>query len=255
MGRKRYDMFRESLLEECSDRSSRRRWATLSSFLLQIVAAGVVVVLPFLYPDALPLVHASSSLLMPPPSGGPPRPPDPSHTREMRSAMPPVLESTHTIHIPGKIPKTIDMSADPIPAQPFSGRYVEGSIASNDREQSTLWSELLPPPNIHPTLKKQSVPAARVSAGVSQGLLISRVEPRYPPIAVTAHIQGDVVLTALIGRDGRIENLHVIEGHPTLAQAALDAVKQWRYRPYMLGSEAVEVETQVTVRFRLNGGQ
>jgi len=255
MGRKRYDMFRESLLEDCSDRSSRRRWATLTSFLLQIAAAGVCVVLPFVYPDALPLVHASSSLLMPPPSGGPPRPPAPDRYREMRTVTTQPAENPLVIHVPPTIPDNIDMHPDVAPVQPYTGPYVDSRIPSDNRQQSVALMQLLPPPPLHPSLTKQTVSTTRVSPGVSQGLLISRVEPHYPPLAVSAHIQGDVVLAAIIGRDGRIENLHVIAGHPMLAQAALDAVKQWRYRPYMLGSEAVDVETQVTVRFRLNGGQ
>jgi protein TonB len=254
MGRKRYDMFRESLLAECSDRSSRHRWATLTSFLLQIAAAGVCVVLPFIYPEALPLVHARSSLLMPPPPGGPPRPPAPDRVREMRPVTTQSAENPLVVHVPPSIPDNIDMRPDVAPVQPYTGLYVEGS-PSDDRQPSVALMQLLPPPPLHPTLTRQNVSTTRVSPGVSQGLLISRVEPRYPPIAVKAHIEGDVVLAAIIGRDGRIENLHVIEGHPMLAQAALDAVKQWRYRPYLLGSEPVEVETQVRVRFRLNGGQ
>jgi periplasmic protein TonB len=85
-----------------------------------------------------------------------------------------------------------------------------------------------------------------------EGNLIYRVEPRYPPLAIPAPIQGDVVLQAVISRSGTIENLHLITGHPLLVRAAMDAVRQWRYRPYVLNDEAVEVETQVTVKFILN---
>jgi protein TonB len=94
----------------------------------------------------------------------------------------------------------------------------------------------------------------RVSQGVTQGLLIHKVQPTYPPLARQARIQGSVVLQAEISKNGTIENLHVISGHPMLAPAALDAVKQWRYKPYILNGEPVEVETQVTVNFTLAGG-
>ena len=81
-----------------------------------------------------------------------------------------------------------------------------------------------------------------------------RVQPLYPPLARQARIQGQVVIRAVISRNGMIENLQVLTGHPMLVQAAIDAVKQWRYRPYVLNGEPVEVETQVTVKFLLSGG-
>jgi protein TonB len=94
----------------------------------------------------------------------------------------------------------------------------------------------------------------RVSAGVTQGMVLHKVQPTYPPLARTARVQGSVILAAVIGKDGTIQNLHVISGHPLLTQAALDAVRQWRYRPYILNGEPVEVDTQVTVNFTLSGG-
>ncbi len=87
-----------------------------------------------------------------------------------------------------------------------------------------------------------------------EGNLILRVQPLYPPLARQARIQGQVVLRAVISRAGAMENLQVLSGHPMLVQSAIDAVKQWRYRPYSLNGEAMEVETQVTVNFVLSGG-
>jgi protein TonB len=94
----------------------------------------------------------------------------------------------------------------------------------------------------------------RVSQGVSQGLLIRKVQPPYPPLARQARIQGNVVLQAEISKDGTIQNLRLISGHPMLAPSAIEAVKQWRYKPYFLNGEPVEVETQITVIFSLSGG-
>jgi len=94
----------------------------------------------------------------------------------------------------------------------------------------------------------------RVSSGVVSGLLVRKVNPVYPPLARQARIQGVVILQAEISKDGNIENLQLISGHPMLAPAAIDAVKQWKYRPYLLNGEPVEVETQVQVNFTLSGG-
>jgi len=94
----------------------------------------------------------------------------------------------------------------------------------------------------------------RVSTGVATGLLIRKVTPNYPQLAKQARIQGSVVLQAEISKDGTIQNLQLISGHPMLAPAAIEAVKQWRYKPYLLNGEPVAVETQVVVNFSLSGG-
>ncbi|MGH9578998.1 MAG: energy transducer TonB, partial [Terriglobales bacterium] len=94
----------------------------------------------------------------------------------------------------------------------------------------------------------------RVSQGVVQGNAISQPKPLYPQMARMARVQGSVVLQAVISKNGNIENLRVVSGHPMLTQSALDAVRQWRYRPYLLNGEPVEVETQITVNFNLAGG-
>ena len=91
----------------------------------------------------------------------------------------------------------------------------------------------------------------KVSEGVQQAQLISRTEPRYPPLALQARKEGTVLLHAIISRDGRITALEVVNGSPWFVQAALEAVRQWRYRPTYLGGEPVEVETSITVIFRL----
>jgi TonB family protein len=94
----------------------------------------------------------------------------------------------------------------------------------------------------------------RVQAGLAQGLLLRKVDPVYPPLARQARIQGTVVLRALIDKDGSIESLTMESGHPMLVPAAMDAVKQWQYKPYMLNGQAVEVETTILVNFQLSGG-
>ena len=93
----------------------------------------------------------------------------------------------------------------------------------------------------------------RISESLIQGLLIRKVPPTYPSLARSAPIQGKVVLRALISKEGTIENMQIISGHPMLIQSAIDAVKQWKYRPYILNGAPVAVDTQVTVIFTLVG--
>jgi protein TonB len=92
-----------------------------------------------------------------------------------------------------------------------------------------------------------------ISSGIAVGLLRQKTAPVYPPIAKTARVQGTVVIQATISKTGAIDNLHVVSGPTMLRQAALDAVKTWRYSPYMLSGEPVEVETTVNVVFALGG--
>jgi protein TonB len=92
----------------------------------------------------------------------------------------------------------------------------------------------------------------KISEGVLQAQLISRIEPRYPTLAKQTKTEGIVRLHAIISRDVRITSLDILSGHPLLVQAALEAVSQWRYRPTMLNGEPVEVETSITVIFRLH---
>ena len=85
-------------------------------------------------------------------------------------------------------------------------------------------------------------------------MLIHRVEPVFPPLAKQTHRGGRVELRAIIATDGTIQSLQVVSGDPLFYQSAMNAVQQWRYRPYLLNGEAVEVETQITVNFILSGG-
>jgi periplasmic protein TonB len=111
-----------------------------------------------------------------------------------------------------------------------------------------------PPPAASDTAEQAVPQRVRVSSGVAQGLLIKKVNPKYPEDAREQRIQGVVLLRARINKDGDIADLQLISGHPLLAPAAIKAVKKWKYRPYMLKGEPVEVETQIQVNFTLSGG-
>jgi protein TonB len=152
---------------------------------------------------------------------------------------------------PRRIPIGIQNVADDLapPQLGAGGPYVPGSTGSSDPNEinwiGTVAKPALPPP---------SLPAHMVRlSSMREGDLIYKVKPQYPSLARSARIQGSVVLEAVISRQGTIENLRVLSGHPMLVRAAIDAVIQWRYRSYVLNNEPVEVATQITVNFSLSG--
>jgi protein TonB len=102
------------------------------------------------------------------------------------------------------------------------------------------------------SVPKPTLATVRISQGVSQGLLIKRVQPKYPPAALAVRAQGAVQIEATINKEGNVTNLKVLSGDPVLARAALEAVRQWRYKPYYLDGAPVEIQTQITVNFKAN---
>jgi periplasmic protein TonB len=134
--------------------------------------------------------------------------------------------------------KTLVQDAAPPLANP------PAMASANDSALSGLMS------SASPNLPRPVLATARVSQGVSQGLLIKRVQPKYPPAALAVHAQGSVQIEATISKEGNVTNLHVLKGDAVLARAALDAVRQWRYKPYYLDGEPVEMQTQITITFK-----
>lgn len=118
-------------------------------------------------------------------------------------------------------------------------------VSDSDKKLSGLVSSV---PTAMPTATLSTV---KISQGVSQGLLIKRIQPRYPQNALSMRIQGAVQMEATINKEGSIANLKVVSGDPVLARAATEAVRQWRYKPYYLNGEPVEIQTQITVNFKL----
>ena len=102
------------------------------------------------------------------------------------------------------------------------------------------------------SVPRPALATVRISQGVSQGLLIKRVQPKYPPAALSVRAQGAVQIEATINKEGNVTNLKVLSGEPVLSRAALEAVRQWRYKPYYLDGEPVEIQTQITVNFKAN---
>jgi protein TonB len=243
-------MFADSLLDTPWPDRSRRGWTTLASFALQAAAAGVLLLLPLLYTQGLPQLQLMSALVAPTPPLAPPAPAPVRNARANVSNM----SSDGRMIAPPSVPREILNVDEPVAPPPadLAGLGVRGGTGDS-RVQGVLGSIGGPGVVVPPPPPTPSVHPPRVSR-MMEGNLIYRVQPQYPALARQARVQGIVVLRAMISREGKIENLQVISGHPLLVQSAMDAVRQWRYRPYCLNNEPVEVETQVTVNFTLSGG-
>lgn len=246
-------MFEDSLIESGGRRGGKRRGATtVLSFVLQGLLLGVLILIPLIYTEALPKQQLMTFLVAPPPPPPPPPPPAAQPVVKVQKIVSEIDQGE--LRTPTKIPEKVKMvKEEETPPTAGIGGVVGGVPGGVPGGQmggvigGIISSTPVPVPKVATPQR------VRVSQGVSQGLLIHQVKPMYPPLARQARIQGTVVLQALISKDGTITNLHVVSGHPMLAPAAVDAVKQWRYKPYFLNGEPVEVETQITVNFTLSG--
>ena len=238
-------MFEDSLMESGGRIRTNQKWTTPLSFLIQAVLVGILILIPLIITEGLPTRMLMAAIVAPPPPPPPPPPPAPQIQHVQR-----VSEIVNgELRTPSKIPKKVQMIQEDEAPPPSTG--VVGGVVGGVPGGSAggviggLISSTAPPPTV---AKPQKL---RISSGVAEGLLVNKVEPQYPSMAKIAHVQGDVVLQATISKNGQIENLRAISGHPILIQAAMDAVKQWRYRPYALNGEPVEVDTTITVRFHM----
>ncbi|HLK34602.1 MAG TPA: energy transducer TonB [Terriglobales bacterium] len=228
---------------------TKRPVATFASLALQSALVAVLAGLPLLYTEALPLSRATTLVAPGPPAPAPA--PAPVRTQRTRASESDMIGQK--LREPRAIPKRITQITDTeLPAPPYStgvGVFSGTGSPSNNNVLNAIVR--LAPPVIAP--KPSATDPMRISQGVARGFLVHEVKPLYPPLARQARIQGSVVLQAIIGKDGRIEDLRLVGGHPLLAPAAIEAVRQWRYRPYTLNGEPVEVETEITVNFVLGG--
>jgi protein TonB len=235
-------MFEDSTFESSHRIRTRSRGWMLAAFAFNGSILLALVLIPLIYPEALPRQMIAILLEAPPP----PPAPQPS----------PAAKPTHAFHgtrefqdlrltAPSQIPPTIKMIDKPEAAP-------GGDLASLGQEQGIPGgAEVFRKPTVIPTPAAAALHAVHLSSGVVTGLLLQKTTPVYPPIAVAARVEGTVVLQATISKLGIIANLRVASGPPMLQQAALDAVKNWRYRPYLLNGEPVDVETTVNVVFSL----
>jgi protein TonB len=243
-------MFEDSLIESGGKLKTKRGRTTTFSFVIEAIIVGVMVLIPLLFTEALPKAQLMMALVAPPPP--PPPPPPPAAVHVVKQVQTDIVNGQ--LRTPTKIPKKVEIIKEEEAPPPMMSGVVGGVPGGVPGGQmGGVIGGIIG--NTPVAVPKVAVQRVRVSQGVTQGMVLHRVQPVYPPLARAARVQGSVVLAAIIGKDGTIQNLHVLSSSsPLLVQSALDAVKQWRYRPYILNGEPVEVDTQVTVNFSLSGG-
>lgn len=244
-------MFADSLLETSWDQRARRGWVTFTSFGLQSIGIGLLLLIPLLTTVGLP----SSRILQPPTSFAAPAPPAPRIEPHHRTTLVQSNLANNALIAPLSFPpKPVIINEVEAPPQVDYNTADRVSGSPGGGTEHGVFDGLgIGRPPVEPLPAAKPTTRTFRTSSMLEGSLIRRVQPAYPPFARTAHVQGSVVLAALIGKDGTIENLRVISGHPMLSEAAVGAVSQWRYRPYLLNGEAIEVETQITVNFILSG--
>ena len=248
-------MFSDSLLD-FGKQNKRHALATTTSFILNCLAVGVMLIMPLMFTESLPKAQLLTFLVAPPPPPPPPPPAAEAIQKVVRQIQTDLL-NTGQLRTPSRIPQKVQIIHEeeaPPPLAVATGGVVGGvpggipGGSAGGVIGSILSSTAAAVPKFQPVVPQR----VRISQGVTRGLLVHRVEPSYPPLARAARVQGDVVLTAVISPNGDIENLQLVSGHPMLVPAAITAVKQWRYKPYLLNGQPVEVETTITVIFSLS---
>ncbi|MFZ1143014.1 MAG: energy transducer TonB [Candidatus Sulfotelmatobacter sp.] len=245
-------MFAESMLETSWGQRTRLSWTTLTSFGLQALVIGLLLLFPLWKTVGLP----SGRVLPTPVSWGSPPPAAPPLHHQNTTTIVQSNLADNVLIAPREVPRQVAMIEETSapPQMSFNTAGVQGGTGSGSGDG--VWKSLGDSLN-HPASLPVSAAAPTVrpfrSSSLLAGSLVRRVQPVYPSLARSARVQGTVVLSAIISKAGTIENLRVLSGHPMLVAAAIEAVSQWRYRPYILNSEPIEVETQITVSFSLSG--
>jgi protein TonB len=235
-------MFEDATFETMGTIHTRSRNWMLATFGLNASILAALIAIPLFYPSALPQIVSSILLDAPAP------------VEEARPVPPPV----HQTAAPSEISDNRVMAPPTIPTHVWIPTTLEpplpGDVMSLGGPMALPGTGCDPFNCLHtqPDVRPAVRPTPHVSQGVMAGLLVNRVLPVYPLMAREMHISGRVQLQATISREGTIENLRVVDGPALLQQAAIDAVKQWRYRPYLLNREPVEVETTINVDFTMN---
>jgi len=247
-------MFADSLLEFGVQRK-RKFFATTTSFIVNCLVILLMLAVPLMFTEELPRAQLLTFLVAPPPPPPPPPPAAAEVQRVVHQIQTDMLNNGE-LRTPSKIPQKIQMikEDEAPPPMPASGGVVGGVPGGIPGGQlggvigSVISSTNSAVPRFVPVVPQR----IRISQGVTKGLLIHREEPTYPVLARSARVQGEVVLSAVIDTNGHITNLQLVSGHPMLVPAAISAVKQWRYKPYLLNGQPVEVETTITVIFTLS---
>jgi len=225
------------------------------SFAVQCVGVAILIIVPLIYTDTLPRATLASMLTAPPPPPPPPPPPAAQPIKVVKVA--PRQFDAGRLMAPKTIPKDIAMiKEEDLPPPTSTGVVggVPGGVAGGSMGGvlggivGAVQTAAPPPP---PKVEKK-VMRVRVGGNVQAANLIRKVIPVYPTLAKQARIQGTVRFQAIIGKDGTIQNLQLVSGHPLLVANAQQAVAQWVYRPTLLNGEPVEVVTTIDVNFTLS---
>ena len=231
------------------------------SFIGQLLLLGVAILIPMIYFDALPRTQLTSFLVAPPPPPPPPPPPAAAPVK-MVKVIPRQFDAGRLM-APKVVPKNIAIIKEEELPPPSASAGVVGGVPGGVPGGVTggviggiigsVPSAAPPPPPVRVEEKKAAPPQRiRVGGNVQAAMAIRAPKPTYPQLAKQARISGTVRLNAIIGKDGTIQDLKAASGHPLLVPAALDAVKQWLYKPTLLNGEPVEVVTVIDVNFTLS---
>src|SRR6202140_3466159 len=218
-------MFEDILIESGGRLKTQRGRTSVVAFTIEFMIIGVMVLIPLIFTEALPKQQLMTFLVAPPPPPPPP-PPAAAPVRIVKQIQTDIINGQ--LRTPTKIPKKVEMIKEdeaPPPVMPGVVGGVPGGVPGGQMG-GVIGGIISSTPVAVP--KVAAPTRVRVSQGVTEGMVLRRVQPNYPPLARQARIQGDVILQAEISKEGAIENLRVISGHPMLAPAAIDAVKQWR---------------------------
>ncbi len=235
-------MFEDSTFESTGRIRTRSRGWMLATFLFNGSILLALVLIPLIYPEALPRQMMSFLLESPPP---PPPPARPVRAVARPAHEAPEMQNGH-LFAPPRIPSIIRIPSTPEPSIGFTA-VGAAELGGGAEIPGGTFPGHSQPPIVH----QASTGPVHLPSTLVQGLLVYKTIPAYPLIAKAAHREGLVILQATISTAGNIENLRVVTGDPMLRQAALDAVSNWRYRPYLLNGQPVEVETTVNVIFKM----
>ena len=230
---------------------TNKSWTVMVSFIGQIALLTVAVILPLIYTEVLPSTTLQSFLVAPPPPPPPPPPPAAAPPVKVVKVIPRQFDAGKLM-APKSVPKeiaTIREEELPPPSSGVAGGSVGGVLGGIIGSVPTLAPPPPPPP---PAVKVSPITRIKVGGNVQGAMIIKKTPPTYPQLAKSARVSGVVHLAAIISKDGTIQELHSLGGPALLIQAAMDAVKQWVYRPTMLNGEPVQVETTIDVNFTLN---
>jgi len=250
-------MFEQTFVEGVG--KTNRTWTVMVSFMAQILAIGIAILIPMIYFDALPKTQLTAMFTAPPPPPPPPPPPA-AQPVKMVKVIPRQFDAGRLM-APKAIPKDIAMIKEEELPPPSASAGVVGGVPGGVPGGTAggviggiigAVPTAAPPPPPPVEQKKAAPTRIRVGGQVQQANLIRQPKPIYPPLAKQARIQGVVRFNAIIGKDGTIQNLQLISGHPLLVPAAEEAVKQWLYKPTLLNGEPVEVATVIDVNFTLS---